>query len=200
MFGSVRTPALREVNEVPGLHIVTNLITPSQEQALLRAVDGEQWLSTLHRRTQHYGYEYDYRTRNLPRRLGVLPEWSNAVVDALVDMGALLGPPHPRPNQLIVNEYQPGQGISAHTDSNVFLSPIVSVSLGSQCLMHFNKGSVSRDIELPTCSAVILTGESRNTWQHSIVGRKSDLIQGSKRLRGRRVSLTFRYVREGLND
>lgn len=190
------TATLREIKEVPGLYMVTNLITPSQEHALLRAVDCEPWSPILQRRTQHYGYEYDYRTKNLPRRLGVLPEWSNPVVDALIALEALPGAPETRPNQLIVNEYQPGQGISAHTDSKVFLSPIVSVSLGSQCLMTFSNGSVSRDIELPTRSAVILNDEARSDWTHAIVGRKSDIIRGSRRSRGRRVSLTFRYVRE----
>lgn len=39
-------------------------------------------------------------------------------------------------NQLIINEYNPGQGINPHIDNPIlFSSPIVSLSLGSDCIM-----------------------------------------------------------------
>lgn len=46
-------------------------------------------------------------------------------------------------NQLIINEYLPGQGINPHVDNpTLFSSPIVSVSLGSECVMEFDNEKV----------------------------------------------------------
>lgn len=43
-------------------------------------------------------------------------------------------------DQLIINEYTPGQGINPHIDNpTLFSSPIVSLSLGSDCVMEFDK-------------------------------------------------------------
>lgn len=42
-------------------------------------------------------------------------------------------------NQIIVNEYWPGEGISPHVDKLKFADGIVSVSLGSTCAMIFRK-------------------------------------------------------------
>ena len=41
--------------------------------------------------------------------------------------------------QLIVNEYTPGQGISAHTDAKIFGDNIITLSLGSHCGFVFTK-------------------------------------------------------------
>jgi alkylated DNA repair dioxygenase AlkB len=47
-------------------------------------------------------------------------------------------------------------------------------------------------ILLETRSMVVLQGESRYHWTHGIAARKTDLYQGQKYSRKRRVSLTFR--------
>ena len=103
-------------------------------------------------------------------------------------------------NQIIVNEYLPGQGISPHIDANSFGDIIVSLSLGSDAIMEFSKVSMTStkkvDILLKRCSLVFLTGESRYEWRHSIPARKTDkLDDGTKIERGRRVSMTFRHVK-----
>ena len=43
-----------------------------------------------------------------------------------------------RPNQLIVNEYTPGQGIHAHIDRDLFEDGIVAISLLSDIQMIFD--------------------------------------------------------------
>lgn len=40
------------------------------------------------------------------------------------------------PDQLIVNEYPAGEGIEAHIDAPLFTDTIVSISLGSSCIME----------------------------------------------------------------
>lgn len=194
---STSTPTTTTVTTVhptvAGLRVIENLLTCERETELLAAVDSEPWSCVLKRRTQHYGYAYDYTTRTLPTRLGPLPVWSNDVVDALVAAGVFSETA--RPNQLIVNEYLPGQGIAPHVDSNVFGEPIVSVSLGSAIVMTLSRpGYTDVGVTLPRRSALILTGQARSVWRHSIAARKTDVINQVRQDRSRRVSLTFRIV------
>jgi hypothetical protein len=97
------------------------------------------------------------------------------------------------PDQAIVNEYQPGQGIGAHVDCETyFQNTIVTVSLGSSCEMDF-LSLESREIPstlLEPGSALVLRDIGRYQWMHRIMARTSD--HGIPR--GRRVSLTYRNV------
>ncbi|MEQ8306346.1 MAG: alpha-ketoglutarate-dependent dioxygenase AlkB [Hoeflea sp.] len=99
------------------------------------------------------------------------------------------------PDQVIVNEDLPGQGISAHVDCvPCFDDTIVSLSLLSHCEMVFrDKRSKARlAVILEPRSAVVVAGPARYEWTHEIPARKSDGIDGKKVDRSRRVSLTFR--------
>ena len=99
----------------------------------------------------------------------------------------------PRPlNQLIVNEYEPGQGISAHIDAPCFGPAIATLSLGSACVMRFSNGDRHEDVWLDRRMCVVLTGPARSEWTHAIPTRKSDPRHGRRLARSRRLSLTFR--------
>ncbi len=190
------TPEVKDhqVAEVEGLQYIPNFITAEEEQCLLKAIDKAPWSDALRRRTQHFGYRYDYTSRDVPERLGPLPEWAQPIADRLVQMG------HPRPDQLIVNEYLPGQGISKHIDQPRAFGPVVaSLSLGSRCVMTFEPtrnvaDAVSHDVLLERCSLAVLTGPARYQWFHSIPARKADMWKNRNLMRSRRVSLTFRAV------
>ena len=97
------------------------------------------------------------------------------------------------PDQLIVNEYLPGQGIASHVDCEpCFGDTITTVSLGSECVMHFTRteDQYAFDLLLQVGSALVFSGDARYRWKHGIKARKKD----HGRPRGRRVSLTFRNV------
>lgn len=104
------------------------------------------------------------------------------------------------PDQVIANEYLPGQGISAHVDCEpCFGADIASLSLISSCEMQFcgpGRGE-TRAVILPPRSLLVLGGEARQYWTHAIPARRSDLIDGVRTMRQRRVSLTFRTMRFG---
>lgn len=99
-------------------------------------------------------------------------------------------------DQLIVNEYAPGQGIPAHVDAPLFTDTIVSISLGSICIMEFTTEPGDREEQfLEPMSALVIAGEARNRWKHSIPARTHDGWNGQQWPRARRVSLTFRKMR-----
>jgi len=173
---------------LPGLELVRDFLTLEEERALLACVDECEWDTTLKRRTQHYGHRYSYASGSAAALAPPIPEWCAPYVDRLVERGLL----RVRPDQMIVNEYVPGQGIAGHVDSTVhFADGIASVSLGSDTVMDFTLGAIKREVLLPRRSVVVMHGEARYRWRHGISARKSD--RGVKR--GRRVSLTFRKMK-----
>jgi alkylated DNA repair dioxygenase AlkB len=100
-------------------------------------------------------------------------------------------------DQVIVNEYEPGQGIAPHVDCvPCFADTIASLTLGSSCVMEFTrlKTREKAALFLARRSLVVLSGEARYEWRHAIPGRKSDPHEGRVISRGRRLSLTFRNV------
>lgn len=181
--------------DISGLFYKENYITSDDHDFLLKEIDKMPWLSDLKRRVQHYGYKYDYKARNIDQTayLGDLPKWLDGLCRKLVDDGIF----QVRPDQVIINEYLPGQGISAHIDCTpCFKDVIVSLSLGSSCIMELSNPDAEekQKIYLEPCSIIRLADDARYVWQHAIPARKSDTVDGQKRLRSRRVSLTFRNV------
>ncbi len=181
--------------DVPGLDYMPDFISADVEQKILQALDQETWLGDLERRVQHYGYRYNYKSRRIDEtmRVGDLPQWLKNIGDKMVrrDIFSIA------PDQVIVNEYQPGQGITSHVDCEpCFGDTVASISLGSGCYMDFTRLSDGRKIPiwLDRRSLVVLKGDSRFHWQHGIAKRKKDIVEGYPIPRTKRVSLTFRKV------
>lgn len=180
---------------IPGLTYLPNFITPAQEAELVTMIDQQPWLSDLKRRVQHYGYKYDYQARNVTQSLalGPIPAWLEVYCEGLYEQGLFPA----KPDQVIINEYQPGQGIASHIDCiPCFEGTIASLSLGSPCVMDFTHSKTNEKIAvlLEPRSLCILSGDARYVWKHGIAGRKTDKHQGIGFSRGRRISMTFRKV------
>lgn len=184
------------IDVISGLKYIPDYITEFQHNWLLAEIDKHEWLDDLKRRVQHYGFKYDYKARKVNRdmHIGELPEWLKRLSQKLKEDGHM-----PEiADQVIINEYEPGQGIAGHIDCEpCFRDTIASLSLGSGCVMDFtNKDDKSQKIPawLAPRSLVVLSDEARYKWLHGIAARKSDVWDGQKHERGRRVSLTFRKV------
>ncbi|MEQ1705789.1 MAG: alpha-ketoglutarate-dependent dioxygenase AlkB [Rickettsiales bacterium] len=180
---------------VSGVSYIPDFIDSATESALIKTIDAQPWITELKRRVQHYGWRYDYKARSVTNdlRIGVLPDWLQTYAVRLQQAGLF----NKTPDQVIVNEYQPGQGISAHIDCvPCFADTIASLSLGSPCVMDFthNETGEKSSLLLEPRSLIVLTGDARYIWQHAIAGRKTDRYNGQIINRNRRVSLTFRKV------
>jgi alkylated DNA repair dioxygenase AlkB len=183
------------IAKVSGLKYIPEFITKEEHEQLWRAINSETWLTDLKRRVQHYGWKYDYKARSIDYSmyLGELPNWAQHFGDRLFQAGHL----SKIPDQLIINEYQPGQGIANHVDCEpCFGETIISVSLGSNCVMDFINLKTKEKLEvmLEPRSLVVISGEARHKWTHGIAARKTDNFNGVKFERRLRISMTFRNV------
>ncbi|MDE2904811.1 MAG: alpha-ketoglutarate-dependent dioxygenase AlkB [Acidobacteriota bacterium] len=178
-----------------GARLIEDFLDPATETAWLEAIDTSDWSREIGRRVQHYGFRYDYdrRTAGRAEPAAPLPPWAQAAAARLED---LFG--GTRPEQCIVNEYLPGQGIGMHADADAFGPVVVSISLGADWPMRFrprygqpyNRNGLAGDavVTLPARSALVLSGAARTRWMHGIDRRDT---AGE---RHRRVSATFRTL------
>lgn len=174
---------------IEGLGYFSDYISADDEAALVSHIDTAPWNTAWQRRRQLYGASYG-RAEGEPR---LMPEWGIVLSERMLAVGITLRPF----DQLLVNEYLPGQGISLHRDYETFDDTVVSLSLLSPCVMDFSRvadGS-KESLLLERRSLLVLSGPARHEWQHGIAGRKNDIWQGVKIPRERRLSVTFRSVK-----
>src|SRR5216683_4505589 len=160
---------------IEGMTYVSDFLSSSEQGVVLREIDLQPWQNDLKRQVQHYGYRYDYKARRVDPSmyLGPLPPFAMPVASKLIERSLV-----PRlPDQLIVNEYLPGQGITAHVDCEpCFGETIAMVSLGWAYEMEFIH-SQTRDVRpilLAPGSVLVISGEARYRWLHQIRARRTD--------------------------
>jgi alkylated DNA repair dioxygenase AlkB len=178
---------------VPGLLLYHGFISESLEDELINEIDSQTWIVDYGRRLQYYGYrnelEAPYSLIKFPVAMPPLMQKlsQNLVEQKIVSL---------QPDQVIINEYTPGEGIRPHKDRNYFENQICGVNLGSDCIMRFAKvsGGDVVDVEIPRRSVYVMQDEARYKWNHSIPPRKKDIVDGNVKHRERRLSITYRKV------
>ncbi len=186
---------MRGTVEVPvGLEVRTDVVTPAEEEELIAGF-AELTFAEVRMRGQvarrtvcHFGFDYDYETWQLvptdpwPQRWQWLRD----------RCAAFAGLPAQSLAQALVNRYPPGATIGWHRDATAFGPTVVGVSLLSQGVLRFQRGTGERrrvfEAALPARSAYRLTGAARSSWQHSIPP-----------VPALRYSVTFRAVRRQPN-
>ena len=186
---------LDEGPEIPGYTYISEFLSQDEAKALYCWLDSqpsEVWMRDLSRRVIHYGWRYDYTNRKISSDLyiGPLPERCAALAERI---HRETGKFQEIPNQVIVNEYEPGQGIAMHTDHPDFGPTVAMISLGDSWSMDFLHEQTGRKQTrvLDVGSALILSSEARREWRHGIAKRKKE---PDGRPRSTRISLTFRTV------
>jgi len=175
------------------LTLIPDFVTVEEAAQIIKDIDASPWMDSLKRRVQHYGYLYDYKRRTVDASLylGNLPPWAQQLATRVHQAGYIGLPP----DQVIVNEYEPGQGIAKHVDCEpCFGDTILSLSLGSGCVMEFHQDDHKIPIWLAPRALLVMQHEARYEWQHGIPARKSDVWAEQRHPRSRRVSVTLRKV------
>ncbi|XP_009783080.1 alkylated DNA repair protein ALKBH8 homolog isoform X2 [Nicotiana tabacum] len=183
--------------DIPGLYLIHDFISAEEEKT--RNVNANQYL-------------------------GELPSFLSPILEKMSLFQKLGYAETVLLDQLTVNEYPPGVGLSPHIDTHsAFEDLIFSLSLAGPCIMEFRKYSTGvwltspdtlndeeaqnseksskflrRAIYLPPRSILLLSGEARYVWHHYIPHHKVDVVNDTRiRRASRRVSFTLRKVRKG---
>ena len=202
---AVREGRAFDPSQLPeGLTVLPDFLSEEEEQQLLHAYGDSsvEWDSNkvMDRRVAQYGYEFDYSTG---RALHVLDrpisEHLRFLVERFRDGVEEEHQTLRDPDQVIVNEYYPGQGIGMHTDRTVLFDDTIHVvSVGSDASMTFTlneEGDRRRvHIPIPRRSCYIMRGDCRFNWQHGLATLPHDTYNGCLVQRARRMSFTFRKV------
>ena len=181
-----------------GLCYVSDYLSAETCNELTKLIDGLPWAQEIERRTQHFGFAYKYATGQVgePGSAPAVPPQIRAIAEKLHEDGIV----PIVPDQVIINEYLVDedvvQGIAPHRDRiDEFGDVIVTISLLEEWAMRFTRdGHAPIEVLLAVGSVAALSGPARYEWDHSIPARKYDRVEGGRRKRNRRISLTFRNV------
>ncbi|UPR03948.1 putative alpha-ketoglutarate-dependent dioxygenase [Chloropicon primus] len=182
---------------IDGLYLLKDFVSEEEERGLLSGLDESgEWKCLARRRVKHFGFEFDYSIRGVHpnKEIVAFPPCIEPITDRIAGVKEIT---NERFDQLTVNEYPMGVGLSPHVDTHsAFAGDILSLSLGSSAVMEFRKGEDHRRLFVPRRSLLAMTGESRLAWQHYIPHRKTDKVGAKVVKRTMRTSITFRTVRK----
>ncbi len=164
LFGEPRLAGLSQAGAV---------VTPSEERALIEAIDATQllpfhfhgWLGK--RLTISYGWRYGFDDASFAPSEAI-PDWLLPLRAKAARFACL------QPDELVqalLIRYDPGAGIGWHRDRPVF-EHVLGISLGAPATMRFRRrrpdGFDRASVLLAPRSIYHLTGEARHEWEHSI--------------------------------
>jgi alkylated DNA repair dioxygenase AlkB len=201
---------------IPGALYVPDFIDAATHAALFEAAAEGPWDTTLQRKTQQYGFTYNYRDFHAPlQAAAALPDYAQVLRDLVVEeictFPTMCGflPPGSLDDgckafqQLIINHYAPGQGIGSHVDHVKHFGELIAiVSTGAPAPMVFTPpkhgpAATAKPVTqtLKPGSLLLLTGPARWHWRHSLSVPKATAAGLAAPHAGQRISFTFRMVR-----
>jgi alkylated DNA repair dioxygenase AlkB len=174
-------PSLFEVApKVPdGFIYRPNFLSEAEEQELIREIQQihlapfKYYQFTGKRRTASFGWQYEFGASEITRA----PEIPPYLLPVRTRAGSLFNIDPRSLVQMSIIEYSVGSPIGWHRDIPHF-GVVVGISLGAACRIRLRKYSrprsknLKRDeilsMELQPRSIYLMSGASRETWQHSI--------------------------------
>tara|TARA_B100000925_G_C22007636_1_gene474440 strand:+ start:2110 stop:2673 length:564 start_codon:yes stop_codon:yes gene_type:complete len=178
---------------IKGLKIIRNFITRNEEIELLNIMKNIEWNGTLLRKSRHFGYNYNYKTKTITKDdyIGNLPEWSEKYISRMLKNDLI----NKYPNQITVNRYLPGEGIAAHIDvPDIFDNDLYSISLGSGCNIILESEYKKEEYYIEPRTFMLFRDQARYEYTHCIKRLKYDIIGDREVQRNTRYSVTFRNV------
>jgi len=125
--------ASSRVGPIPHTSYIPDYVTAEEEQRILQNVYASQakWTQLSGRRLQNHG--------GLVHPKGLLqtplPSWLNPLLTRLHETtGVYGGQP---PNHVLINAYQPGEGIMPHEDGPSYFPGVCILSLGGHAVIRF---------------------------------------------------------------
>lgn len=191
-----------EAGAIRGLTLRENYLSVEEERIAVEALNARPWDRVRRGLVQNYGYVFDYTVSSVRdlTRVTPIPAFIAHLGSRLVSDGFF---PR-RPECIIVNHYEPGEGIVPHIDVIEHFGPqVVTLSLlSSICMVFINDRRRERRLEiaLPARSLLAIDGEARFEWLHGIRERKTDTLAGVVVKREQRISISFRNIKDDLRS
>jgi alkylated DNA repair dioxygenase AlkB len=119
------------IETAPGFSIRNDYLNVDEEADLLTRVAEGVWDTEWRRRVQRFGSGYGSSSSRTV--ITTFPSWLAELADRIErDAGF-----DRFPENCVINEYLPGQGIAPHKDYPAFGGKVACVSLGSDVLLDF---------------------------------------------------------------
>ncbi|KAL1971132.1 hypothetical protein VTN77DRAFT_83 [Rasamsonia byssochlamydoides] len=118
-------------------YYIPDFITAEEEERLLQKINTvplPRWTQLSHRRLQTWPSALSKSNKLLA---APLPSWlvSPIITPRFDALGCFADAPHGAPNHVLINEYQPGQGIMPHEDGAAYYPLVATVSLGAPIVL-----------------------------------------------------------------
>lgn len=172
----------------PTVYYIPDFITLEEEESVIAHVNSApkpKWTQLSHRRLQNWG--------GIPHPKGMiaekLPEWLLVFTEKIGKLDLFGGK---QPNHVLVNEYQPGEGIMPHLDGPLFYPTITTISCGSHTMLNFYRPRHLHEDAQPVDnlkvvslllerrSLVVLQDDMYNEYLHTIPEVQYDTVSGAE--------------------
>jgi len=180
------------VDGINGLYYIPKYLTNNELTMLKDKIESDEIKlepissSKNSRCVAHFGYFYSYDHTGL-KPADPIPNYLKnlALANRINQFSG-----HPVVNnefdQVIINEYEPGQQISYHTDHTKLFGPIIAcITVGEAVPIKFKLDDIEKKINVEEGSMYIMTGDARYKWQHSL----------RNNTKNNRYSITYRTIR-----
>ncbi|KAI9652617.1 MAG: hypothetical protein M1829_001497 [Trizodia sp. TS-e1964] len=206
-------------------YYISDFISSAEEDFILNKISTApitRWTNLSHRRLQTYPSSL---AANNTLLAAPLPSWlASPILPRLREgLDAFSGSPHNGPNHVLINEYNPGEGIMPHEDGAAYWPVVATISLGAPIVLEITKKRVEQQEEprnegvfgrilLEPRSLLVLTNDMYSNYLHGIaevsldgnlgpasisnwalLGSPQSYVSGSY-IRRQRTSLTYRDV------
>ena len=179
-----------------GLFLTPNFISAEKEAEIITWLDARPWSTEISRRTQHFGYSYNYNKKDIT--LTNPMEGPILEIAQMIEQMGIMKSRDTNVRQCIVNEYYRNQGIAPHIDNLKFGPIVIGLSIGNDAVMTFTRGTEIFECFLPRLSMVMLSQDARYEWKHSIDKRVTYTSPCGQKITKpqdyRRISLTYRSL------
>lgn len=172
--------------DIKNLSLLQNFINVSDGVLLFTMLESINWDQQISRDTMQYGEKYYMflsKSFNESAQISKMPNWLQEIANHIELIASFKRPI----NHVILNRYHPGESISPHVDNIVDFGSIIAIlSLGIDANMTFFLGDQQVSILIPNLSLLIMSGESRYLWKHSLKLKYTSISN--------RISISFRYI------
>ncbi|KAL7268516.1 hypothetical protein RUND412_008852 [Rhizina undulata] len=210
---AARIPALPN-----SIFYIPNFITPAEESLLLEKIHAApkpKWTVLSHRRLQTYPGPLSPTNVLLE---SPLPDWLQCPIPRMCTLGIWDSAPHRGPNHVLINEYNPREGIMPHEDGPAYYPMVATVSLGAAIVLDIFQRREGADLRAKwrilqePRSLLVTTDQVYTSYLHGIQEHAVDedlrvetianwdllgdpeMFEGGRYERKVRTSLTYRDV------